>query len=359
MSNGPLAFLQLLGDNFWLQTFDDKKRKEKLGLVQDFFVSEAFDEPNFLALLNLNEKGAGVYFCVNQLQHVHKKRTADNVEYIRAFFCDLDGAPLGPVLQGPLKPNVIVRSSKQRWHAYWIMAEPVGADRRLFKELQQAIAKRFNGDPSVSDLCRVMRLPGFFNMKHEPFFVTYEVLTEKPYNLEEIKNEYMVAGVRQSSNHDCASIAGNNVLAGDTNIAGWVNHHKYIDVLFQDAGKGGADAAADECEFDSARLRGAMLNINPDDYDAWITVGLALQGAAKRPLAEISLEEAFEYWITWSQLSNKYNELGALEKWEGLEARSEMGLGTIFKMASDAGWKGERRNFWTVEEIREHLKNMA
>ncbi|OSM04332.1 hypothetical protein MAIT1_04222 [Magnetofaba australis IT-1] len=38
-----------------------------------------------------------------------------------------------------------------------------------FKKVQQQLIKRFNADTSVTDLPRVMRLPGFYHMKSEPF----------------------------------------------------------------------------------------------------------------------------------------------------------------------------------------------
>jgi hypothetical protein len=36
-----------------------------------------------------------------------------------------------------------------------------------FPALQRSLAKRFAGDPAVSDLPRVMRLPGFFHQKKD------------------------------------------------------------------------------------------------------------------------------------------------------------------------------------------------
>ena len=40
-----------------------------------------------------------------------------------------------------------------------------------FTDLQQALIARFNGDPKVSDLPRVLRLPGFYHRKGDPFLV--------------------------------------------------------------------------------------------------------------------------------------------------------------------------------------------
>jgi hypothetical protein len=81
---------------------------------------------------------------------------------------DLDGSPLGPVITSLPTPHVIVDSSPGKWHAYWLVTGVVLGD---FTALQKDLAARFGGDPSVHDLPRVMRLPGFFHRKADPFMV--------------------------------------------------------------------------------------------------------------------------------------------------------------------------------------------
>lgn len=340
-------FLALFGDNFWLQTFDDTKKDRSL--VSDWFI-KLEENFNFIPLIKLNESNAGVYFCVNELRHMHKKRNADNVENIRAFFVDLDGAPLKPVMECGLLPNIVVCSSVGRWHAYWIMDDIVKADRKMFKELQRAIAKRFKGDESVSDLCRVMRLPGFYNMKKEKFLVTYEVHNEKPYNIEEIKNEFGTERHNQLNNSgDGGDLLPKPDPANIAALAGWATPPALQALLKEDAARNHRLVGTiidGELSFDANRLRGAMLGLDSGVYDTWIKVGMALQGAARRPDAELSEDEAYEYWITWSELSNKFDSKAAEQKWQGLEARGELGLGTIFLMATEGGWTGGHRLTW-------------
>lgn len=111
-----------------------------------------------------NEKGAGVFMMVNAGDG--KGRTKANVNGIRALFVDLDGSPLEPVTQAPLQPHITVETSPERFHAYWLVD---GIDLNEFTPLQRTLAERFNGDPTVSDLPRVMRVPGFFHRKETPF----------------------------------------------------------------------------------------------------------------------------------------------------------------------------------------------
>jgi hypothetical protein len=122
-------------------------------------------------LTDLNERGAGIFVMVNAGDGVTKAgartcRTAANVQRVRAVFVDLDGAPIAPVLASALLPDWIVRSSPGRWHAYWRVND-CPLDR--FEAVQAALSTRFDGDTKVKDLPRVMRIPGFFHRKADPF----------------------------------------------------------------------------------------------------------------------------------------------------------------------------------------------
>jgi putative DNA primase/helicase len=115
-------------------------------------------------LVKQNARGAGIFVTVNETDG--KGRETTNVIRIRAGFGDLDGAPLEPVMGGPLLPHIAVESSPGRFHTYWNVTD-MPLDQ--FEPLQKAIASRFSGDPSIHDLPRVMRLPSFIHRKAEPF----------------------------------------------------------------------------------------------------------------------------------------------------------------------------------------------
>ena len=108
------------------------------------------------------------------------------MQRVRAVFLDLDGAPLAPVLKAGLDPHVVVESSPGKFHIYWL-TDDCPLDQ--FERVQRALARRFGGDPSVHDLPRVLRVPGFLHRKNEPFLVhTLEGIgtTAPPYALAEI-----------------------------------------------------------------------------------------------------------------------------------------------------------------------------
>lgn len=157
------TFLDLLGSRFTFQTFDGAGRaRHGLTRVLHGTLAEHGD-----TLARLNAQGAGIFVMVNAGDR--KARKASNVRTVRAYFADLDGAPIEPVEACPLQPHIVVQSSRGRWHAYWLTT---GAPLEMFKPMQQAIAQRFGSDPKVCDLPRVMRLPGFWHNKRQPFLTT-------------------------------------------------------------------------------------------------------------------------------------------------------------------------------------------
>lgn len=118
-------------------------------------------------LIAANQAGAGVFVMVNAGDQ--RGRKAENVVRVRAHFVDLDKPGIDPLFTAEVPPHIVVESSAGKWHAYWL-AE-AGASLDEFSALQQALAKRFEGDELVKDIARLMRLPGFYHQKGsgEPF----------------------------------------------------------------------------------------------------------------------------------------------------------------------------------------------
>ena len=161
MHHDAFKFIDLLsgGDSCSYQTFDESKLKRKsLNKIIHGHLAEHIHQ-----LEELNNQGAGIFVMVNAGDL--KGRTSKNVLSVRAAFVDLDGAPVEPVLDSTLKPHIVVESSPGKYHAYWLVD---GIDLTDFKAVQQSLALRFSADPSVCDLPRVLRLPGFNHNKATP-----------------------------------------------------------------------------------------------------------------------------------------------------------------------------------------------
>ena len=152
-------FLDAFGGAITFQTFDDTKQNPKLARI----LPGSLDD-HAKTLADINAAGGGIYFAVNE--QLGTGRNAESTKRVRALFADLDGAPLKPVRDFFLPPHIIVESSPGKFHAYWLVKNCPLA---VFADMQKAIARRFNSDPKVCDLPRVMRVPGFCHRKGEPF----------------------------------------------------------------------------------------------------------------------------------------------------------------------------------------------
>lgn len=159
-----------------IQIFDDKKLGRIAPQILHFNSISSVDADH---LSWLNQSGAGIYFCPNETDGEGRK--ASNVIKIRAAFADLDGAPLGVAMN--YAPSIIVESSPSRYHCYWLTNDtPIEA----FTVLQKSIIRAIKSDPSIHDLSRVLRVPGYYHMKGDPFLVNICSISNKAYTYREL-----------------------------------------------------------------------------------------------------------------------------------------------------------------------------
>ena len=107
-----------------------------------------------------NDCGAGVFTTLNPL--LGANRRASEVVSVHGLLLDLDGADLDPVLAVMPAPHMVVETSPTRYHVHWMVHD---CPLNQFKECQVALARRFDGDPAVCDLPRLVRIPGYIHQK--------------------------------------------------------------------------------------------------------------------------------------------------------------------------------------------------
>ena len=149
-------FLELLDPESILhtfQTFDDNADRKKQSLVRIF--NGTFEEVQ-VALVHLNDQGAGIYVTVQRTDGTGRKK--ENIVGIRAFFQEDDGE--GITL--PIEPQIVVESSPGKFHRF-LLCKNVPLDE--FESIQQRLVDDYGSDPNAKDRARVLRLPGFFHQK--------------------------------------------------------------------------------------------------------------------------------------------------------------------------------------------------
>jgi archaellum biogenesis ATPase FlaH len=123
---------------------------------------------DFERLRKLNEDGCHVFYSV--CPRAEKRGTKDAVTAAGCLWMDSDFKSYSGgeaearerLSQFKHEPNVIVHSGRGL-HAYWLLRE-ASNDLQRVEQINKAIAKELGGD-NVSDVSRVMRLPGFMNVK--------------------------------------------------------------------------------------------------------------------------------------------------------------------------------------------------
>jgi putative DNA primase/helicase len=294
-------FLALLGESHTFQTFDDGPRKDHAlaRILHGTFAQHA------ATLSNLNARGAGVFVTVNATDG--RGRKAENIQAVRAAFVDLDGAPLNPVQAFFPKPHCIVETSPGRFHAYWLCD---GLPLAEFKATQQAIALRFDGDKSVCDLPRVMRLPGFVHRKRDPFVSRIVAWNEGTHH---------DASLIRSWFPTAASVAAEKQLR---QINGKPKSDPY-------SGNPPSELVDSETLAD---LRDALKSIPADDRKVWVAMGHALKNLGA---------EGYELWRDWSKTSEKFDNADCWKRWQGFTPERTSHT-TVFAEAMRCGWKNPR-----------------
>lgn len=121
-------------------------------------------------LIRYNDEGYGIFVTVNATDG--HGRELSNIDHVRAHFVDLDNALTAEVNFQRASSNgasFAVMSSPAKFHVYWRVAPYRGNE--FFTLIQKKLRQLYDGDERVTDASRVMRVPGFFHHKNEPFMV--------------------------------------------------------------------------------------------------------------------------------------------------------------------------------------------
>ena len=139
-------------------------------------------------LIERNGEGFGIFTTANAITPSYEggfpRRKANQVNKVRCVFADWDNPLRELPEEWPLEPSMIVSTSPGKYHIYWLVDDfPLDQ----FEQAQRGIAKALGTDPSVVDLSREMRLPGFMHTKGEPTPVTLGLCApDRRYGADEI-----------------------------------------------------------------------------------------------------------------------------------------------------------------------------
>jgi hypothetical protein len=143
----------------------------------------------------------------------------------------------------------------------------------------------------------VLRLPGFYHNKAEPYLVRIVEASGKRYTRDELLKAFPP-----------------------------VKEDPAPPPVFS------SDSSAHVSSEDSYRISSALKMIDPDPYDKWLQVGMILHAVYDGDADGLFL------WIDWAQASVKFDQKEHVYKWGtfGKEDGPKLGLGTLFHLANEA-----------------------
>jgi hypothetical protein len=292
-------FLHLLDPTaaaFTFQTFHDvggRKGRPELARI----ICSTLEDP---LLRHLYEHGSGVWATVNRTDQ--RGRKAHNVTHIRAVWQEDDDGYAGTL---PLRPSLVVESSPGKFHRYWLTDHPATEDaRRQHRSVMERMVSDYGSDRCATDICRVLRVPGFLHRKAEPFMVRILNAPGHRYPWEQICEAFPPLPRPEAK----------LVIAQP---------------------------------LDDRRIVDALQFISADDRSVWLTIGGILKdNGGNRAL-----------WDRWSQSSSKYDADEQEHTWNSLgTSNRKAGLGTLFHYAMQSGWRPIDAEIWTMagKLIRHH-----
>lgn len=153
-------------------------------------------------LILMQQQSLGIFFMVNEGDGgVHGRKIPRNskaVTKLKALFVDTDNGDIKNLKlfcrEKSIKPHIVVESSPGKFHVYFLLeeTEATAENVRLWKACQEKLASIDPGfDSSMSDVSRVLRIPGFNHCKKDPFLVLEQekyASKHKRYTLASISN---------------------------------------------------------------------------------------------------------------------------------------------------------------------------
>ncbi|MGH9826106.1 MAG: DNA-primase RepB domain-containing protein, partial [Blastocatellia bacterium] len=120
-----------------------------------------------------NSAGADIFIGMNPIKDGAYSRTKDSIREIRHLYLDLDTngrEAVDSIRNSPEvpAPNFVLDTSPGKHQVVWRVE---GLDQEQAESMLRGMADQFGSDPAATDSTRVLRLPGFANMKYGEEFV--------------------------------------------------------------------------------------------------------------------------------------------------------------------------------------------
>jgi len=186
----------------FLKLFNKNINKIQYSAGDDLKSKKGHHDRGFKGVINeseikpLNKIGFGIYFTVNKFPAGQRKK--NKVLRVRAVWVeDDDSGKL--ITDWPLPPSIVVNSSKNKYHYYWLTNTKKYDE---FERVMQTMVDEHNCDKKARDISRVLRVPSTYHHKAGKFRVKVIGGNFRKYKWEVIKTAFPPAEKKKSNYTD-------------------------------------------------------------------------------------------------------------------------------------------------------------
>jgi hypothetical protein len=140
--------------------FKDGRQCPRMSFRGSFVEHEAM-------LRKRNGQGFAIFYSLNLMEKAGVK--AKHCYTVRAIPLDLDKSPLPDEWASGIKPHIVVETSPGRYQCLFRVFLCESFEMDAAQDVGRRLAAYYDGDPSVADRARILRLPGFVHQKGKPF----------------------------------------------------------------------------------------------------------------------------------------------------------------------------------------------
>jgi len=129
---------------------------------------------------------ANVYY--SSILRTRRRGTAESCGQANIVWADFDEGFPDDI---PVAPSLVVESSPGKSQTYWLLKTPC-ADLDRIEAVNRGIAALHRGDKNACDRARVLRLPGFRNLKYpnQPYAHLVGYRPDRQYSLDELETMF-------------------------------------------------------------------------------------------------------------------------------------------------------------------------
>jgi uncharacterized protein DUF3987/primase-like protein len=330
MARDFLAGLDPSAGRFTFQFFSDGP-----GTYAEIFHGTLDEVWSKVHALNTPARRVGVFVTINETNF--KGRRSENIVRPRALFADADSdeqitRSIEAIEACRAAPSMIVKSGRGL-HFYYICAD---IPRDQFSTLQKSLIDKLGTDAAITDLPRVMRLPGTLHLKNPVKPRLVKLLRTngavRSWNFSELVGKLGLSPAQPATNQGQRNIF--NLTPAERE-----RHLKLFGHLPLESLSEGLETNIEEIRSAVSAIPPSAISIESE----WMKFarGLAHEAAVHKKQAE----ELWEILDTASRRAPGYNEADNRKRWEryiseAFDREKPITIATVFDLAKKHGWPG-------------------